>query len=242
MKKLAILFISILMLLIIPCSFCSTITDVTIEIYPKQGDITTEIFVHVRGEPYLVTKQTFLYLYWDDKFIIQRMSCISHDHVWNVWELSWDILLRVPNEYPYSEFGSHNITVIIETTDGYVVKNNTTFNVINYIPPPEWWEDLPQEFLDEITGPQGLKGDKGEKGDKGNTGSQGSRGDTGQRGLTGPKGDKGEPGEVTFFLLLISLGGVFMILGVIIIVLVIPLYNRLGRIEEQLQEKGDQNV
>jgi len=180
------------MIMTIPSGLCTTVTGATVDVYPKQGDITTDIFVHVRGEPLLITCEGFLYFYWDDKCIVQRMPCISHNHAWNVWELSWDVTVKVPNEYSYSELGLHNLTATVEAVDGVSVSATTVFEIINYIPPPEWWEDLPEDFIDEITGPQGITGDKG---DTGSQGIQGEQGQIGPQGLQGEKGDKSDKGD-----------------------------------------------
>jgi len=161
----------------VPSVSATTITGAIIEVSPTRGDITTSIFVHVRGEPYdvnglfggyVTAKADYprLYLYYDDKCIIQRMDCVTAPGVGdysNYWS-SWDVTISVPNEYPYSELGVHHITAVIEASDGTSANATTIFEVVSYIPPPEWWEDLPQDFLDKITGPQGDQGPKGDTG------------------------------------------------------------------------------
>lgn len=174
----------------VPSVSATTITEAIIEASPNQGDITTSIFVQVRGEPYdvnglfggyLTAKADYprLYLYYDDKCIIQRMACVTAPGIGdysNYWS-SWDVTISVPNEYPYSELGVHYITAVIEASDGTTASTTTAFEIVSYIPPPEWWEDLPQDFLDNITGPQGpaglqgIQGLQGEQGPKGDTGS-----------------------------------------------------------------------
>jgi Collagen triple helix repeat (20 copies). len=185
------------------------ITGATIEVSPGQGDITTGILVQVRGEPYRNGQGSCLYLYWDDKCIVQRLEDLdvsnppisSHIH-------SWDCAVSVPNEYPYSELGIHNITAFIEADDGSSANATAIFEVVNYIPPPDWWEDLPQEFVDEITGPQGAQGPKGEQGEQGPVGPQGPQGD---------KGDKGDPGPYPSGAVILNLG-ISTISGIISII------------------------
>jgi hypothetical protein len=189
----------------------TTITSATIEVYPDKGDITTKIFVHVRGEPYsadYITKANdypTLYLYYDDKCIIQRKSppvVSPWDPDFSKYYCSFDVNISVPNEYPHSELGVHNITAVIEASDGSRAYANATFEVVNYFPPPEWWEDLPQELLDEITGPQGPQGTQGLQGPQG---LQGERGLTGPQGVQGQKGDKGDPGAYPFEAVVLNL-------------------------------------
>jgi len=190
------------------------ITGATIDVSPKQGDITTDILVQVRGEPYRNGQGSYLYLYWDDKCIVQRLEDIdvsnppisSHIH-------SWDCNISVPNEFPYSELGIHNITAVVEDDYGSRVSANATWEVVNYIPPPEWWQNLPQEFIDEITGPQGEQGLIGPQGAKGDTGLQGPKGDKGDKGDTGPY-----PNEAVMFNLGISVAsGIISVIALSIV-------------------------
>jgi len=202
------------------CFICSpsvlgtTVTGATVDVYPKQGDITTEIFVSVRGEPYkggILTAAgdvPVLYLFYDDKIIVQRMKSriIPKGYGdYSDYECSFDFTFNIPNEYPYSELGIHNITAVIEASDGTSANATTTFEIINYIPPPEWWEDLPEEFIDEITGPQGETGEQGPHGIQGEQGQIGPQGPQGEKGDKGDKGDTGPyPNEAIMFNLGIS--------------------------------------
>ncbi len=215
-KRLAtILSITIVMMSLVGLVQGSTVTSATVEIHPAQGDITTDIFLHVRGEPYNGTTYTtygdfpVLYVYYDDKLIVERMEPFKVPYTsagWTNYLLSYDVTIRVPNEFPYSELGRHRITAVIEARDGTFASAFATFDVVNYVPPPDWWEKLPQDFIDEITGAQGEKGDKGDKGDtgeigeRGETGLKGEKGETGEQGqgeqgIQGLKGDKGEQGK-----------------------------------------------
>jgi len=159
------------------------------EVYPSEGDITTDILLKVRGEPIQGEGIHYLYVFWDNKVIVQReedvkVGIFGEEHI-----RAWDLIIHVPDEFPYSEIGIHNITWTIEYGYTEVYRNSTTFEVNEYIPPPEWWEDLSEEFIDEITGPQGMTGDKGD------TGSQGIQGEQGQIGPQGPQGEKGDKGD-----------------------------------------------
>jgi len=222
MKKLLLVTLILLSLNFLPLVKASTITSVNIEIYPKEGDITTDIFVHVRGEPYkggfvtVAGNVPVLYLYYDDKLIIQRLKCKYYYEGYgdfSSYEALWDVTIKVPNEYPYSELGTHNITAIVEASDGTTATNSTIFKVVNYIPPPEWWTNLPQEFLQLITGPQGLQGVKGDEGDT---------------------GARGEKGNFPLLFLAIPLTLSFVSLGIAIFSLTIVVY-----VYGKLKEKED---
>lgn len=178
-RRLAVLSIclAIFLLQIKPVPVTS-ITGMTVEVHPSEGDITTEIYVLVRGEPYHVSPgQTFLYLFWDDKLVAERLPSIFHEAGPKSWyEQSWDLALKPPNEYPLSELGTHEITVVIESTDGTKAVSLATFDIVRYFPPPELWELLPQDFIDRITGPRGTTG------------------------AMGPQGPAGEKAEIPFYM------------------------------------------
>lgn len=193
-------------------SATTTITGATIEVYPSKGDITTNILVHVKGEPYTADYTTsfkdypVLYLYYDDKCIVQRMPPITVSPpgpLYNPYYCSFDINVSVPNEYPYSELGIHNITAVIEASDGTKANATAKFEVVNYIPPPEWWKDLPEDFVRSITGPQGIQGPQGATGPQGPQGAQGIQG---IQGVQGPKGDKGDTGPYPIEAVALNLG------------------------------------
>jgi len=221
-KNILVLMSLIFFLLLTKSVSASTIVGATIEVSPGQGDITTDIFVHVRGEPYtggfltVAGDVPVLYLYYDDKVIVERMKCITKSRGYgdfSDYEVSFDVSFKVPNEFPYSELGVHNITAVIEASDGTSANSTATFEMVNYIPPPEWWQDLPQEFIDEITGPPGPQGEQGTQGEQGSTGPQGLKGDKGDKGDTGPY-----PNEAVMFNLGISaVSGIISIIALSVV-------------------------
>ena len=179
------------------CLFCicfstlpqaNAITSLTLEIFPTNGDITTEITVRVRGVPFTgeYYRQTeaypVLYVFFDDKITVSRLKPITNPKIGDiyVYSASWDTVIKVPNEDPYSKLGQHKITAQIEGSDGSTTSATAYLNVVNYIAPPEWWEDLPSDFLAKITGPQGPQGVKGDQGIQGPIGPAGSRGPQGE--------------------------------------------------------------
>jgi len=211
-KRLAtILSIIIVVIFLIGSVQGSTVTSATVEVHPAQGDITTDIFLHVRGEPYNGTTYTVygdfpvLYVYYGDKLMVEKMQPFKVPYTaggWTNYLLSYDVKIKVPDEFPYSELGPHTITAVIEARDGTFESAFATFEVVNYIPPSGWWEKLDQEFIDVITGPpgangtqgeQGIQGERGEQGIRGYVGEQGVQGETGEQGV-GEKGDTGEQG------------------------------------------------
>jgi len=181
-SNLKIGFVVLMLLSQIPVAFSSTITSITMEVYPISGDITTDIILQVRGVPfrqsYLTVAKEYpvLYVFYDDKIIASRLNPITRGRGYgdySDYEASWDVVIHVPNEYSYSELGTHIIRVVAEASDGTKASATTTFRVVNYFPPPEWWSDLPSELLEMITGPRGLTGATGPIGPKGDTGTSG---------------------------------------------------------------------
>lgn len=222
-RKYWVLLGSIFFLLLVKQASASTISEATIEASPRQGDITTDILVQVRGVPYRADFATasgdvpVLYLYYDDKVIVQRMKCVTYPKYldYSTYEVSFDVTVAVPNEYPYSELGVHNITAVIEASDGTKANATTSFEIVNYVPPSDWWDDLPQDFVDSITGPQGVIGPQGE------TGSAGPQGEQGTQGV------KGDPGPYPTEAVMLNLG-VSVVSGIIAVVALI-LFSRVKK-------------
>ncbi len=201
-KRLLLMVLISLSLFAKPVS-AEAITGATIEVYPSEGDITTDILLKVRGTPIQTVGAHFLYVFWDNKSIVQReedipVGIFGEEHIH-----AWDMNISVPNEFPHSELGTHNVTVTIEYGHTEVYRNSTTFEVVNYVPPPDWWEDLPQEFIDEMTGPPGPQGPQGEQGSQG---QQGEQGPAGPQGLKGDEGDKGDTGPYPYEATVFNLG------------------------------------
>jgi hypothetical protein len=229
---------SIVFLLLVESVSASTITEATIEVSPRRGDITTDIFVQVRGEPYtggfltVAGDVPVLYLYYDDKVIIERMKCVTKSRGYgdfSDYEVSFDVSVKVPNEHPYSELGEHSITAVIEASDGTRASSTTTFEIVNYIPPPEWWEDLPQDFIAEITGPQGPQGEIGLQGPEGEQGQVGPQGAQGPQGQQGDKGEKGDTGDIPNEAVILNLGisTISAIISIIALILVVRARNKM---------------
>jgi hypothetical protein len=178
-----------------------TMSEITIENYPISGDITTNIILKIRGTPYDIGfnegwKMPQLYLYFDDMNVLAKqlpfyssLGFTGQDHY---FKGSWDVILKIPNQYPYSELGVHNIKAVVESFDGSSVTATTTFTVINYIPPPSLWDSLPPEFIEKIRGDQGAQGVQGIQGEVGIQGIQGIVGPIGSQGIQGVQGLSGK--------------------------------------------------
>jgi hypothetical protein len=191
-KKYALMTLAFLLFtLIIPAVQGSTISSVTVEIYPNKGDITTDIVVSVRGNPYAGGFLTsagdreypVLYVYYDDQVLESRVAPKTSGRGYgdfSDYAASWDVSVKVPNQYPYSELGQHIIRVRVDASDGSSATATANFNVVNYITPLQWWENLPQDFIQSITGARGPIGSTGATGPKGTTGTQGPKGEPGQ--------------------------------------------------------------
>ena len=190
-KYLLLMIVIIIFNTIIPSILAeeSTISSITIENFPLNGDITTDIFVKVRGVPYICGGQARrIYIYFDDMAVVQGQ--LPNE----VNRASWDASITVPNLYPYSELGTHTITATVEASDGTRVSQSSSFDVVNHLPPPKWWQDLPQDFIDSITGPAG------------------------ERGSPGPQGIQGEPGEsypVTTFNIILGASAAALLISII---------------------------
>jgi len=145
----------------------SQIATITIEAFPNTGDITSDILVKVIGVPYICGGPLRrCYVYFDGKNVASGVVPVDTGG-----RASWDVTFKVPNETPYSNLGEHTIKAFVEASDGTSATATTTFNVVNYIQPPEWWRNLPSEFVQMITGPAGAKGATGAQGPKGDPGT-----------------------------------------------------------------------
>jgi len=179
------------------------LTSATMEVYPNEGDVTTEILVHVRGSPYKIDTSVtigsgvYLYLYWDTKCISEHLE---PKIMGRFWELTWDVHLRPPNEFPFSELGNHTLRAVLESGEGEIAETSSTFKIVKYLPPPEWWTNLPQEILDQLKGNQGIPGLQGKEGIQGPMGPQGEQGIQGEQG---PQGVQGKEGTYPISFLLI---------------------------------------
>lgn len=187
----------------------------SLEIYPKQGDSKTKIFMYVSGIPYRTSGSWSLYVFWDDLNIIQKRADVYIKAV-RKYEHRWEITITPPTIDPrYTKRGTHSIKIWVMNSTGYVMKRTTNFKITEQLPQIEWWDDLPDEFIEKIKGEKGdqglplewddipdeiierIKGEKGDKGEKGEKGDRGMglEGERGERGEKGEKGDKGEKGK-----------------------------------------------
>lgn len=170
----------------------STISTITMEVSPSSGDITSDILVTVRGVPYICGGQLRrLYVYYDDKNVVSGQVPTDTGG-----RATWDASIRVPNEKPFSDLGQHTVRVVVEASDGTTASASTTFTIVNYIAPPEWWRDLPSEFLEMIKGPKG---------------------DTGATGIQGPKGEPGVSAPIEYIYGSAGLSLIAIIIAIIAI-------------------------
>lgn len=186
----------------------------SVDIYPKEGTINTEILIVVRGDPFKTDTAWNLYVFYDGKCLIQRYPDITigktgtHEH-------RWDVTIKPPDEFPYSTKSTsknkHFVKIMVENELGQTESYKTEFKITEFIAPPSYWDQLDPAFLEEITGPEGPQGDvgpigtQGDRGPRGNIGERGERGLRGNTGETGPKGPQGPPG-VPYPLLTFNIG------------------------------------
>lgn len=173
---------------------------VDLEIYPDIGQSDTNINLYVSTDPYRTSTQSFLYVFWDEKNIIQRKGDTYIKSI-NKYEHNWELIIKAPTtEKRYSSKGEHTIEVWVKNSTGFTVKKHTHFEITKQIPIPLWWEELlkNKKFLDKVKGEKGDRGEPGIKGDQGiqgEQGLQGEQGDIGEKGEPGLKGDQGIQGE-----------------------------------------------
>jgi len=153
-------------------------------LYPPHGTSQTSILAMIRpDEP--ASGSLWLYMFWDDMPIKTRLE----DPVVNkVHTYMWDVIIQAPQEPFYCKKGPHKITCRIEDDEANVKYAVYTFTIDDTIPDVSWFENLPQEFINQIKGP---KGDTGATGPRG-IGEQGIQGEPGPIGI----GIQGEPGPI----------------------------------------------
>jgi len=182
-----LMFGLLVLLIMVPMTYAaSPVFFEGFALYPSHGTSQTNILAMVRPDK-PASGPLWLYIFWDDMPIITRLMdpIVDKTHTY-----MWDIIIHPPQDPFYCKKGTHQITCRVEDEDGNVKYGVYVFKIDDTIPVASWFDDLPQEFIDQITGPAGPKG---------NTGATGPEGDRGSRGLTGsqgPIGPQGEAGEV----------------------------------------------
>lgn len=168
--------------------------EVNITRFPSSGDADTKMILIIRTSPLQSAGSWHTYVYWDDKLIIDKSFDIFVSK--DLWKHTWEFQIT-----PTGSRGTHYIDIWVIDNYGNAVSKITTFKLTKSAPPPEWWNDLPEEFIDLVTGPKGIQGEpgiqglKGDEGDQGKTGSRGTKGDTGERGERGQAGKDGATGS-----------------------------------------------
>jgi len=175
---------------------------------PWSGDSLTDILAIIRAEKRTDNTPIYLYVFWEDLAIITRLSdtVIDKQHTY-----MWDVTFNPPDDPRYLRDGSNSILFWLEDVDGNIQSYPCVFTITDMIPQPSWLDDLSQEELDLIRGPEGPPGEAGppgpegpqgevgpigpvgSPGPQGSLGSLGPQGEVGPRGIVGPQG-AGEPG------------------------------------------------
>ena len=167
------------------------------EVMPHQGPADQQILIWIRTEPLIDTNRYYVYVFWDNIPIVERLPDIDRKN--GQYEHRWDIKITPPTGHNYQD--DHKIEIWIEGTGGDKKILKYQYTITDGAPPTNWWtqflKDNPQ-YLAAITGPrgpQGTQGPQGEPGPKGNTGAPGETGPPGPQGQTGPQGPRGPQGE-----------------------------------------------
>ncbi len=172
---------------------------------PWSGDSQTDILAIIRPEKRTDNTAMHLYIFWNHLPIVTRLcdTVIDKKHTY-----MWDVTFNPPQDLQYLKKGSNTLVFWLEDVDGKIQTYTCIFTVTDRIPDVSWFNDLPQAYIDKITGPAGEKGDTGlpgptgpqgetgKEGPKGPTGSQGESGDVGPQGEIGPIGPAGIQGEL----------------------------------------------
>lgn len=156
---------------------------------PWSGDSQTDILAIIRPEKRIDNTPMYLYVFWEDLPIITRLSdtVIDKKHTY-----MWDVVFNPPQDPQYLKKDSNRIVFWIEDVDGIIQIYTCVFTITDRIPQPSWLEDLTQEELNSIRGPDGPQGEAGPPGPKGEPGPEGPQG---AQGIWGPPGPKGDPGH-----------------------------------------------
>jgi len=166
--------------------------DVSYDVLPPSGSSDEEILVYIRVAHPNPNEPLCAYVFWDSRPIVQRLGDVIEG---NIHQHRWDI-----NFYPPDGLctrGEHTIKIWVEDSENNIVKWPVwKYTITSIVPRPEWWEDLPPEFIANITGPPGPQGEPGVQGDIGPLGPQGEAGPPGPMGETGTIGPQGHIGDV----------------------------------------------
>lgn len=181
--------VSLVFLVISLCFFKPVYADPLLKtLAPWSGDSQTEILAIIRVEKRTDNTPMYLYVFFNDLAIITRLSdtVINKQHTY-----MWDVVFTPPQDPRYLKKGSNDIEFWIEDVDGKILTYPCVFTITDRVPQPSWLDELTQEQIDEITGPEGEKGDVGPPGPGG---PEGEEGPEGPEGPPGPQGVWGAPG------------------------------------------------
>jgi len=162
-------------------------------IHPTTGTVETKILLTVRADPGHKGPM-YLYVFCDDICVVQRKVPFKLTSTIHSWDVTFSPIKDVPRS-------SKGYLIKVQIDDNGVLTESYVnyFGITDYIPPAELWENLPQGFIDEITGPpgpRGYQGIQGRPGSEGPEGPEGPIGETGSQGLQGEMGPQGLTGEI----------------------------------------------
>ena len=184
-----ILPVILLLAILLPCvSAVEYPFTVVYDVLPPSGNSDDEILVYIRVPDHPNPNEPLVaYVFWDSRPIVQRESDVVIN---KIHQHRWDIIILPPKDL--CSKGTHAIKIWIEDSSNNIVKwPYYSYTIKDTVPQLEWWGDLPQDFIDMITGP---KGEAGETGPRGPQGIQGISGEQGETGATGSEGQRGDPG------------------------------------------------
>ena len=176
------------------CLFPSVRADPILKkLAPWSGDSQTDILAIIRAEKRTDNTPMYLYIFFNDLAIRTRLpdTVIDKRHTY-----MWDVTFNPPDDPRYVKEGPNQILFWIEDIDGNIQSYPCVFTITDRIPQPSWLDDLTQEEIDEITGPEGPPGEAGPRGPRGPEGEVGPQGPVDPPGPEGPLGAPGPQGDV----------------------------------------------
>ena len=189
------LLLILILFFILPCIMVrGEEPTVNVEIMPSKGTTDTTILLFVSTDPIRTVGSWRLYIFWDGQPLyknskdIQIGTSLTYEH-------RWYVEFKPPSDTSLLEEGDHTIQIWIIRDTGLILKETIDFEITEIIPQLEWWEELPADFIANLTGPPGTQGPPGPQGESGPRGAQGQPGPAGPRGQPGVDGSVGPPGE-----------------------------------------------
>lgn len=227
--------------------------DVWYRVEPPSGASNEEILIKIRVTHPNTNEPLVAYVTWDWRSVVQRLGDVIIN---KVHQNRWDITFYPPKDHCAK--GKHRIRISIEDSSGSIVEWMIwDYSITDVVPQLDWFDDLTQEEIDDITGPEGPPGEAGPPGPEGpegklgpqgpvgppgpvGSGAPGPQGEIGPRGIVGPQGSgdqgpQGERGPAGSFNMIFSI--VTVAIAIVAIFIALTSNRRMKRIILSLDEE-----